>query len=64
MKKVLCAILLVPIVLSVAYWIVNFGTGLMTGEVNFVAWVVSHKALLTFIVCFVLLGFVGPFKKD
>ena len=64
MKKVLCAILLVPIVLSVAYWIVNFGTGLMTGEVNFVTWIVDHKALLTFIVCFVLLGFVGPFKKD
>lgn len=64
MKKVLCALLLVPIVLSVAYWLVNFGTGILTGDVNFVCWIVEHKVLLTFIVCFVLLGFVGPFKKD
>lgn len=64
MKKVLCALLLVPIVLSVGYWAAGFITGLLAGEIDLIAWIIAHKILLTFIVCFILLGFVGPFKKD
>lgn len=64
MKKVLCALLLVPIVLSVGYWAIGFVTGLIAGEISLMAWVVEHKIILTFILCFILLGFIGPFKDD
>lgn len=64
MKKVLCALLLVPIVLSIVYWAIGFGTGLVAGEISLVPWIVEHKILLTFIACFILLGFVGPFKDN
>lgn len=64
MKKVLFAIFMVPVILILAYWIVNFGSGILTGEVNIVTWVLDHKILLTFIVCYTILSFVGPFKKD
>lgn len=63
MKRVICALLMVPIALCVIHWGVGIFNGISSGELNVFAWIGNHKTLLIFIACYIGLQFVGPFKK-
>ena len=63
MKRVIYAMLMVPIALCVAYGVINFGTDIINGDVSFIGWIADHKGILAFVGCYVLLQFIGPFKK-
>jgi hypothetical protein len=63
MKRVIYAMLMVPLALCVAYGLVNFGSDVVSGNLNILDWIASHKVILAFMACYIGLQFVGPFKK-
>ncbi len=63
MKRVIYAMLMVPLALCVAYGLVNFGSDIVSGNLNILDWIASHKVILAFLACYIGLQFVGPFKK-
>ena len=63
MKRIIYALVMVPIALAVAYWIGNFGSDVIHGNIDVVAFLKDHKAIIAFIVCYLGLQFIGPFKK-
>lgn len=63
MKRVIYAMLMVPLALCVAYGLVNFGSDIVSGNLNVLDWIASHKVILAFLACYIGLQFVGPFKK-
>ena len=63
MKRVIYAMLMVPLALCVAYGLVNFGSDIVSGNLNVLDWIASHKVVLAFLACYIGLQFVGPFKK-
>lgn len=63
MKRVIYAMLMVPLALCVAYGLVNFGTDIVSGNLNILDWIANHKVILAFVACYIGLQFVGPFKK-
>lgn len=38
-----------PVILLIAYILIGFGSGIMSGETDFVMWVGEHKLLLAII---------------
>jgi len=64
MKRIIYALLMVPLALCVAYGLVNFASDIISGELSLIGWVSDHKVLLVFIVCYLGLGLIGPFKKS
>lgn len=63
MKRVLYALLLVPVALCVAYGGVNFVSAVIHGDMSILSWIQDHKFILAFVACYVGLQFIGPFKK-
>jgi hypothetical protein len=63
MKRVIYAMLMVPLALCVAYGLVNFGSDIVSGNLNVLDWIANHKVILAFLACYIGLQFVGPFKK-
>ena len=63
MKRVIYAMLMVPLALCVAYGLVNFGSDIVSGNLNVLDWIASHKVVLAFLACYIGLQFVGSFKK-
>ncbi len=64
MKRVIYAMLMVPLALCVAYGLVNFGTDIVSGNLNILDWIAGHKVILAFVACYIGLQFIGPFKKS
>lgn len=63
MKRIIIALLMVPIALCVAYGGVNLVTDVIDGNLNVLTWVQEHKVILAFVGCYILLTFIGPFKR-
>lgn len=63
MKKIIVALLMVPVALCLAYGAVNLVGGVASGEINLLEWIGEHKVALAFAGCYMLLTFVGPFKR-
>lgn len=63
MRRVLYAMLMVPIALCVAYGLINFGSDIVSGNLNVFDWIADHKVILAFVGCYLVLQFIGPFKK-
>lgn len=63
LKRILGAIILVPIVLMFSFWGVNFVAGVLSGEVNLGYWIMDHKFIIGLVVAFFVFKFVNPFKK-
>ena len=63
MKKILIALILVPIALCLATGGVNIISGIISGDISVLAWIQDHRVILAFIACYIVLTFVGPFKK-
>ena len=64
MKRAFYALLMVPLALCVAYGVINFGSDLISGNVNLVSWIADHKVILAFVACYVGLSFISPFRKS
>ena len=63
MKRIIYALIMVPVALAVAYWIGNFGADVVNGNFDVLAFLSNHKVIIAFVVCYVGLQFIGPFKK-
>ena len=63
MKRVIFALLLVPLALAAAYGGVNLVTDITSGNVNLLAWIRDHEVIIAFIGCYLLLTYIGPFKR-
>lgn len=63
MKKIILALLLVPVALCLAYGAVNLFSGVISGEINLLDWIAEHKVALAFAACYTLLTFIGPFRR-
>lgn len=64
MKRVIYAMIMVPVALAVAYWIANFGSDVLHGNIDILGFIKDHKVVLAFVVCYIGLQFIGPFKKS
>ena len=63
MKKVVYGIVTVPVAWCFASGVINLVTGLLAGEINPIVWMTDHRILLVAVLCYILLQFIGPFKK-
>lgn len=63
MRKIIVALLMVPVALCLAYGAVNLVGGITSGEINLLTWIAEHKVALAFAACYVFLTFIGPFKR-
>ena len=63
MKRIIYALIMVPVALAVAYWIGNFGSDVIHGNFNVLEFLTDHKVIIAFAICYVGLQFIGPFKK-
>ena len=63
MKRIIFALLLVPLALSAAYGGVNLVNDVLSGNLDLLAWIEEHKVILAFVVCYLILTFIGPFKR-
>lgn len=54
--------LLILVVFFVACAIVGLITGILTGEIDVIQWVLDHKILLSIAVAYILLKYVVPKK--
>lgn len=63
MKRVIYAMLMVPLALCIVYSLANFASDIVSGNLNILDWIASHKVTLAFLACYIGLQFVGPFKK-
>lgn len=63
MRRILWSMLMVPVVLIVAFWSVNFASGVLSGEIDLTVWIVDHRMLFVFLVCYMLIRFLNPFRR-
>ena len=64
LKKLLGAILIVPVVILLSLWGVNFISGVLTGEVNLVTFILDHKILIALVLAYFGFKYLNPFNKD
>lgn len=64
LKKLLGAIILVPVVILLSLWGVNFISGVLTGEINLVTFIVSHKVIIALVLAYLGFKYLNPFNRD
>lgn len=62
-KRILGAIILVPIVIIFSMWGVNFISDVAVGEINLGAWLLDHRFIIGLVVAYFVFKFINPFKK-
>ena len=63
MKRVIYALLMAIVGLCLIYGCIDIAKGLLSGTISLAGWLRDHELILAFIVCYIGLNFVGPFKK-
>lgn len=56
-KKLFSGISL-PVILLVAYIVIGFITGIITGETNLISWICDHRMLLAILVTWIIVRLV------
>ena len=64
LKKIIMWLILVPIVLILAMWIVDLGLAMMSGEMDLVSWLQANRVLFAVIITYLIFRYANPFKKD
>ncbi len=63
MRRILWSMIMVPIIIIVSFWGVNFASGVLSGEIDLAAWIVDHRMLFVFLACYFLIRFLNPFRQ-
>lgn len=64
LKRILGGMILIPIAILLAFWGVNFITGVLSGNVSLSAFLVDHRVLIGLIVAYFVYKWIRPGKKD
>lgn len=63
-KRILGFLILVPIVLILATWVVNVFLGIISGDISIIAFLEANRVLIVIILTFLVFKFLNPFKKQ
>lgn len=63
-KKILGAVFLIPIVILLAFWVVNFVIGVLTGDIILIDFIASHRIMIGLVAAYFIYKFLNPFKKE
>ena len=63
-KKILGAIFLIPIVILLAFWGINFILGVLSGNISLIDYIANHKVIIGLVAAYFIYKFLNPFKKE
>ena len=63
LKKIIIWMILVPIVLIAAMWIVDLGLAVMAGEMDLLSWLQANRVLFAVVITYLIFKYANPFKK-
>lgn len=64
LKRILGAMIMVPVILIFAGWGVNLVVDILAGNIDLIAYLQAHKVIIAIIVTYLVFKHVNPFKKN
>lgn len=62
-KRILGAMILVPVIILATFWCVNFTGDVLTGKIDLIAFLIEHKLIISLIAAYFVIRWIHPFRK-